>query len=427
MWREIVCKRILHGITLQVKWLSPELTYIFSRILNPNLPSNLLTLLQFAIMLNRYMNDHPISRRAFLKLAAMSAAGVGLSGWGKYFPAQAAGLLLPEFPKSDRLGRVVVGKVDVKARPDQDSPNNGVLYEDAIVPWMREVVGRKPYYINQRWVETPDGFIYGPYLQPVRNFPNQPVQALQQTDMGSGMWVEVTVPYADVILINKPSSKSWIAARQEQNLPVRVYYGQVFYADTIQVNDQGQVLYRVNPNYFGGVDMFWVPAEALRPILADEVKPISADVEDKRIVVDVLQQSLSCYEGNSEVFYCRVSTGAKYDMYGNPVEKWSTPVGQHKVTRKYISLQMSGGTTGAGYDLPGIGWTSIFATGGVAIHSTFWHYDYGVPRSHGCVNVLPEHAKWIFLWTLPVVSYAAGMNDITVTGDASTPVEVKEG
>jgi hypothetical protein len=32
---------------------------------------------------------------------------------------------------------------------------------------------------------------------------------------------------------------------------------------------------------------------------------------------------------------------------------------------------MSGGTTGAGYDFSGIGWTSLFSGDGVAIHSNF--------------------------------------------------------
>jgi lipoprotein-anchoring transpeptidase ErfK/SrfK len=149
-------------------------------------------------------------------------------------------------------------------------------------------------------------------------------------------------------------------------------------------------------------------------------------VTDKRIDVDVTRQVLSCFEGNREVYHCRVSTGAKFDMYGNVVDKWSTPVGQHRVTRKFISLQMSGGTTGAGYDLPGIGWTVIFATGGVAIHSTFWHNNYGDPVSHGCVNTRPEDANWIFRWTMPAVTYDPGMLDVTVTGQGSTGVKVVE-
>ena len=88
---------------------------------------------------------------------------------------------------------------------------------------------------------------------------------------------------------------------------------------------------------------------------------------------------------------------------------------------------MSGGTTGAGYDLPGIAWTSIFSTGGVAIHSTFWHNNYGDPVSHGCVNCTPEDAKWIFRWIMPEVVYDPGMLDVTVSGQPSTSVEVVEG
>jgi len=335
-------------------------------------------------------------------------------------------LLRLDFPQTEKLGRVCVGKIDLKARPDQDSQSVGVLYEDAVVPWLREVVGPRPYYINQRWVETPDGYIYGPYLQPVQNHPNLPVEKLNDSSLGPGMWVEVSVPYADVTLENSPSSNSWVEFLVDQGLPVRVYYGQVFWVDTIKVNENGRTMYRINPNYYGGVDLLWVDAQSLRPITPDEVEPISPEIENKRIVVDVIQQALSCYEEDREVYYCRVSTGAKFDAYGNPVEKWSTPLGKHRVSRKYISLQMSGGTTGASYDLPGIGWTTIFVTGGVAIHSTFWHNDYGVPRSHGCVNVLPEHAKWIFRWTMPTVSYDGGAGDVSTANTDSTPVEVIE-
>ena len=82
--------------------------------------------------------------------------------------------------------------------------------------------------------------------------------------------------------------------------------------------------------------------------------------------------------------------------------------------------------TGAGYDLPGIAWSTIFATGGVAVHSTFWHNNYGDAMSHGCVNVTPEDAKWLFRWTLPNVPYDPGMIDTTVTKEASTSVQVIE-
>jgi lipoprotein-anchoring transpeptidase ErfK/SrfK len=339
-------------------------------------------------------------------------------------------IFLPEFPSAERLGRIAVGMVELKQRPDLESPTLGVLYEDAVLPWLREVSGAKPAFIfnNQRWVETPQGFIYGPYVQPVYNQPNLPVDQLPPSSRGPGMWVEVTVPYAEAALDKaEPSSNSWVEAKLDQGLPLRFYYGQTFWVDEIKTDSQGRSYYRVNPNYYGGVDLLWAAAEAFRPITTQELAPINPDATDKRVVVDVTHQTLSCYEGQEEVYFCRVSTGAKYDMYGNVVDKWATPVGTHRITRKYISLQMSGGTTGAGYDLPGIAWTSIFATGGVAIHSTFWHHNYGDPVSHGCVNCLPQDAKWVFRWSSPEVVYDPGMLDVTVSGDGSTGVEVIEG
>lgn len=334
---------------------------------------------------------------------------------------------LPDFPQSERLGRVNVGMVKIKARPDEDAQTVGRLYEDAVVPWLREVVGHKQYYINQRWVETPEGYIYAPYLQPVKNLPNAPAENLYETSLGQGMWVEVTVPYVDVDM-STGGSTAWFKNRVEEGgIPPRVYYNQIFWVDQVRTGESGQIYYRVNPNYYGGLDILWAPAEAFRAITPEELEPINPDVEDKRIVVDLIHQTLSCYEGDAEVYFTRVSTGAKFDAEGNPVDKWSTPVGEHRVSRKYISLQMSGGTTGAGWDLPGIGWVSIFAIGGVAVHATFWHNDFGVPRSHGCVNARPKDAKWIFLWTRPYVSYDNGTEDISISGVESTKVKVVEG
>jgi lipoprotein-anchoring transpeptidase ErfK/SrfK len=87
-------------------------------------------------------------------------------------------------------------------------------------------------------------------------------------------------------------------------------------------------------------------------------------------------------------------------------------------------VHMTGGTTGGGYDLPGIGWTTLFSSNGVAVHSTFWHNSFGVPRSHGCVNARPDDAKWVFRWTRPEVQYDPG--DVTISGMGSTKVHVVE-
>jgi lipoprotein-anchoring transpeptidase ErfK/SrfK len=85
---------------------------------------------------------------------------------------------------------------------------------------------------------------------------------------------------------------------------------------------------------------------------------------------------------------------------------------------------MSGGGTGAGWDTMAIPWSTFFVGSGVAIHSTFWHNDFGSARSHGCVNASPEDSKWIFRWTAPVVAYNPG--DITDNSFTSTKIDVIE-
>ena len=170
---------------------------------------------------------------------------------------------------------------------------------------------------------------------------------------------------------------------------------------------------------------FGRPAEAFRPITNEELAPISPEVVEKRIDVNVQNQTLACYEGNREVYFCRISSGAKYDSDGNLVDKWATPVGPHPIWRKLLSIHMAGGQTGNGWDTLGIAWTSLFSGEGVAIHSTFWHNNYGMPVSHGCVNASPEDSKWVFRWTTPAVSYYPG--DLTVSMPGGTIVNVIDG
>lgn len=88
------------------------------------------------------MTRHPLTRRDFLKISAL---GIGTLAFRPF-----AWLGIPESQQSGSLGRVTVGKVDVYARPDANSQVTGSLYEDQVVPWIREVVGRMPGRINQR-------------------------------------------------------------------------------------------------------------------------------------------------------------------------------------------------------------------------------------------------------------------------------------
>jgi lipoprotein-anchoring transpeptidase ErfK/SrfK len=372
-----------------------------------------------------------ISRRNFLKLSGL---GVGALIFdpvrlGNYQPA------LPQFPAGDRLGRVF-SKIDVRSEPNFDAPSLNVLYDDAVVVWQQEVVTNAApnlNVINQRWVKTPDGYIYSPQLQPVKNLPNAPVTAMPNG--AAGFWAEVTVPFVDM-RVEGAAASPHVKFLIENGYPVRLYYSQVVWIDQL-AQDNGVVYYRFNENggrpagMTGGSygDLLWGEASAFRPLTVDDVAPINPDVDPaiKKVIVDRTEnyQTLSCFEGNEEVYFCRVSTGQYRDIYGEPVTEYLTPLGEHVTWRKAISIHMSGGTTGTGYDTPAVSWSTLFSGEGYAIHAAFWHNNFGVPRSHGCVNCLPEDAKWVFRWASPVNSLEQG--DIVVQGlDNGTHVIVKE-
>ena len=362
-----------------------------------------------------------LSRRDFLKIAG---AGLGALAFNplklKEFP-----LVLPQFPVGERLGRVF-SMIDVRSEPSINAPSVNVLYDDAVVVWEQEVVtsGTKdPNLINQRWVKTPDGFIYADNVQPVKNLPNTPLTAIP--DGKPGFWAEVTLPYADMVL-DGPAISPHIRFLVENNQPIRLYYSQAVWIDQIAQGDGGAILYRFNENggrpaglTGGGYgDMLWGEGSAFRPLTPEDLESIHPDVDPalKKVVVDRTEnyQTLSCYEGNEEVYFCRVSTGQYRDVYGNPVTEYLTPLGEHTTWRKAISIHMSGGTTGTGYDTPAVSWTTLFSGDGYAIHAAFWHNKFGVPRSHGCVNCRPEDAKWIFRWTTPLTSLEQG--DVAIEG-----------
>jgi len=367
--------------------------------------------------------DPYLSRRDFLKLAGLGLGTLALNSFNRALP-------LADFPASERLGRNCTGgKVDIKSQPDVTSSTVKTVYEDTVLPWLREVNADNPDLnrINQRWVETPEGYVYSSYLQPVRNQPNTPLTALP--DGKPGFWAEVTVPYVDFVLENPPALSPGLRNLINAGLPTRLYYSQVFWIDQIKIGQtSGNLVYRVNENggrpagVTGGSygDIYWAEGAAFRPLTAEEVAPISPDVDpnDKKVVVNVTNQYLSCFEGEKEVYFCRVSTGAGGDA--------STPLGERSVWRKTLSIHMAAGTVDAGYDTPGVSWTTLFSRDGQAIHSTFWHNQFGERRSHGCVNCRPEDAKWIFRWTTPPVSLET--SDVTWNDwrSGSTKVIVEE-
>jgi hypothetical protein len=361
-------------------------------------------------------NTGNLTRRDLLKVGSLGLIGA-------LIPHNSRPRLLFEFPQSDRLGRVTAGKLDLKAKPSSESATVGTLYQDSVVAWNREVVGYNPYRINQRFVETLDGYLWGGQVQPVRNEANSPLDSLPESSLGPGFWGEVSVPYVDLELINPPARAPWLKNQLESGKSPRFYYKQIVWIDDIRWAADGQAYYRLNERYGYG-DHFLAIAEAFRPLTRVDLEPIRPQAENKRIEVNVAYQTMSCYEGDREVYFCRVSTGAEFNASGERVTEWSTPPGSFRIWRKAVSLPLSGGSVNFGWDLPAVGWISLFVGTGVAIHSTYWHNNYGEPSSRGCVNAAPKDAHWIFRWATPMVSYDPG--DITVGMPGGTQIDVVE-
>ena len=292
-------------------------------------------------------------------------------------------------------------------------------YFDDVFEWRQEVMAKSidPYRINQRWVETDQGYIYAEYLQKVWHQPQEVLNEIPLTDVNErGMWVEITTPITNIGLTKAQSSyQYWV----RETIRPRLYYSQVFWAIDVRTDPTtGKQQYLLMQRYNAYEDTYWVDASICRRITPEEVAPIHPEAANKHVIVNLIYQTMSCYEDGKEVYFASVTTGG----YNDEESKWITPVGNHTIWRKTLSTHMSGNITG-GYDIPGIPWTTLFDNNGAAIHSTFWHNFYGTARSHGCVNARPEDAKWVWRWTEPAVPYDPG--DMTIQGlNKSTQVEV---
>ena len=357
-----------------------------------------------------------ISRRDFLKLAGL---GLGAMAFKQYdlpsLDVFSSPKRLPEFPISHIIGRVVDTNIDLRSRPTNDpSLNTSIrkLEPDALVEWDREVVGRVVGGLsNQRYVETPEGFIYGSAVQPTRNLPNTPITEIPAGQ--AGFWAEVTVPYLDLAHEGAVASP-WLRDHIAYNFPPRLYYGQVVWMDSIRT-DNGFVEYRWNEDangrgYGSYGEFYWADGAGFKVLTDDDVLPISPDLDpsEKTIRLNLFYQTLSCFEGSTEVYFCRVSSGMIHDpATGQVSDEYATPAGTLLTHWKIISKNMTAGDEAAGYSTPAVPWCT-YIQGGIAIHGAHWHNAFGEPRSHGCVNVDPQDAKWIFRWTTPYVSLAAG-------------------
>ena len=153
------------------------------------------------------------------------------------------------------------------------------------------------------------------------------------------------------------------------------------------------------------------------------------------IDVNIKEQTLVAYDGATPVYATMVSSGRKDEK--NKELDHTTPVGQYRVREKHVTATMDGNGSAAGelpYSIEDVPYVMYYHKS-YAVHAAFWHENYGVRMSHGCVNLSPLDARHIFKFAGPQIpegwhgAWASERNPGTrvVVHDGSPPEVVPAG
>jgi hypothetical protein len=317
-----------------------------------------------------------LSRREFLRLSGMSLLGMAV-------PLRWSGPAL--LADEGQLGRILVEKADVYLEPTFLARHVKTLWRDEVHPMLSIAMGDPRPETNRVWYELGGlGYVHSSSIQPVRADPQRAARFVPYL----GVLAEVTLPFVEAYW--EPSKKG----RQAY----RLYYATTHWVNKVTWDHKDRSWYRIYDDRIG--EHYFAMADGLRIIPMSELTPIAPEVppEEKRIEVSLPDQIMRCYEGSTEVFSARISSGT-LSKEGDAF----TPAGAFTTFRKRGSRHMAAGNLAAGYDLPGVPWVSYITQEGISFHGTYWHNDYGQPRSHGCINMSPAGAKWLYRWTHPIV------------------------
>ncbi len=318
--------------------------------------------------------SNQLSRRDFLKLSAAGALGLALTELrlDRAFSDQP--------PKH---GRITWSGIPLYDLPSFNAKKIDVFGRDQVIHIKDEVEGDEGNPYNNAWYQVDDGYTYSGWIQPVETNYQKTV-----FDIPSGIQVgEITVPVSETRLTPYTYAKSGY----------RLYYGSTHWVtDVVVTREEKSIWYKIFDHHLK--ISFYVPTYNMRLVSDEELTPLSPDVPDadKFIHVDLGIQLVTAFEGETMVFSSRCSSGAKGTR---------TSRGDFSTYHKGPSIHMTneGDEVAKIYNLPGVPWVSFFTGDGSAFHGTYWHNDFGRPRSHGCVNLPNEAAKFIYRWTKPVV------------------------
>ena len=309
-----------------------------------------------------------VSRRDFLKLAG---AGLAVAAW----PAGVASADVIFFGRPTNPVSVYdvpswKGAVVTRKRFDEVIEIHAVTEGEGLYPH------------NHTWYQTVEGWVYSSFIQPAQWINNTPT-----LDLGAGKWGEISIPIA--LGAGGPGGPGYR----------KLYYSEIFRVVRAQPDGGGNLWYGLAGD--NGLSVWtWVPGAHVRIISPEELAPISPDVTDKLIFVDRSAQVVTAFENGNPVFSARTSTGKRW-----PSGDYFTPPGDWGGLEKRMSKYMTGGRGADSYGVTGVGFVYYFTNSKAATHSTYWHNNYGTTMSHGCVNLRPDDAKWIWRWTHPIVGY----------------------
>lgn len=120
-------------------------------------------------------------------------------------------------------------------------------------------------------------------------------------------------------------------------------------------------------------------------------RPAAITADRRWLAVSLNDQTAVAYEGDRPVYATLIATG----MNDTP-----TPAGIFRTYRQVEAGRISGGNPawGSYYDLEDVPWLSYFH-GGYALLGAYWHDSFGRAHSHGCINLSPYDAWWIYQWS----------------------------
>jgi hypothetical protein len=121
---------------------------------------------------------------------------------------------------------------------------------------------------------------------------------------------------------------------------------------------------------------------------------------EKWIDVNITKQTLVLFEGTKPVYATLVSTGEA--GLQDAEHSTATQRGIFRIHTKFVSATMDSDEVGEEFELRDVPYVQYFEKG-YALHGAYWHDRFGIPKSHGCINLAPEDARRIFFWTEPAL------------------------